>query len=90
MSDTVDDNTPDVLQGAVAAFLRACGQDLSHKDFENTPARVATLWRDKFLRGEGMDPAQILGDPVEGEAPTELVIVRDLPYHGMCPHHLLP
>ena len=27
---------------------------------------------------------------MEGEAPTSLVIIRDLPYHGMCPHHLLP
>ena len=25
-----------------------------------------------------------------GEGDTELVVVRDLPCHGMCPHHLLP
>lgn len=75
---------------AVEQLLRAGDQDLSHKDFGSTPQRVARLWREQFLSGDAMDPATILGDPVEGEAPTELVIIRDLPYHGMCPHHLLP
>ncbi|MCA9707722.1 MAG: GTP cyclohydrolase I, partial [Myxococcales bacterium] len=74
----------------MAGFLRACGQDLGHKDLVDTPGRVARLWHEQFLGGHRMDPAAILGDPVEGEAPTELVIIRDLPYHGMCPHHLLP
>lgn len=75
---------------AITSFLRACGQDLAHKDLVDTPTRVARLWQQQFLSGTSMDPAVILGDPVEGEAATELVILRDLPYHGMCPHHLLP
>lgn len=79
-----------VVAEAITGFLRACEQDLDHKDLVDTPTRVARLWADQFLSGERMDPAVILGDPVEGEAPTELVIIRDLPYHGMCPHHLLP
>jgi len=87
VSDAADDAA---LEHAAEGFLRACGQDLSHKDLVETPARVARLWREKFLAGQAMDPAQILGDPVEGEAPTALVIIRDLPFHGMCPHHLLP
>jgi len=37
-----------------------------------------------------MDPSQILGDPVLGESENELVIIRSLPFHGMCPHHLVP
>lgn len=81
---------PDAFEAAVADFLRAGGQDLGHKDLVDTPTRVARLWREQFLAGERMDPAVILGDPVEGEGPTGLVIIRDLPYHGMCPHHLLP
>jgi GTP cyclohydrolase IA len=80
----------EAVAAAITGFLRACGQDLGHKDLVDTPARVARLWRDQFLSGEAMDPAAILGDPVEGEGPTSLVIIRDLPYHGMCPHHLLP
>lgn len=63
---------------------------MGHKDLATTPTRVARLWSEQFLSGYAMDPTKILGDPVEGEAATELVIIRDLPYHGMCPHHLLP
>jgi GTP cyclohydrolase I len=78
------------LEAAIEAMLRACRLDLQHKDFVATPARVARVWAAEFLSGRHLDPAQILGDPVEGEAETELVVVRDIPYHGMCPHHLLP
>jgi GTP cyclohydrolase I len=80
----------DALAAAVAALLRAAGADLAAKDFADTPDRVARLWCDAFLGGNRLDPAVILGHPVEGEAPTEMVVVRDLPFAGMCPHHLLP
>jgi GTP cyclohydrolase I len=78
------------LEQAVGSWLRACGLDLTHKDLAGTPVRVASMWEEHFLAGYDMDPAKILGDPVEGEGDTELVVVRDLPYHGMCPHHLMP
>jgi GTP cyclohydrolase I len=78
------------IEAAVGQLLRACGLDLAHKDLVATPARVAKVWAGHFLAGRHLDPAEILADPVEGEGATELVIVRDLPYHGMCPHHLLP
>lgn len=80
----------DPIAAAVKAFLEACGRDPSHADLVRTPERVAALWREHFLAGYAMDPAEILGDPVLGEGETELVIVRNLPFHGMCPHHLLP
>jgi GTP cyclohydrolase I len=84
-----EDRRP-ALERAVAGFLDAAGLDPTHKDLVGTPERVAAVWTREFLSGFAMDPARILGDPVEGEAETELVIVRDLPFHGMCPHHLLP
>ena len=78
------------LQGAVRALIDACDLDANHKDLDGTPARVSKLWRSSFLNGYAMKPAEILGDLVLGEGPTELVVVRDIPFHGMCPHHLLP
>lgn len=83
------DTAPDLAE-ATTAFLRACDLDLAHKDLVDTPRRVASVWREQFLVGYSMDAATILGEPVVGESPTELVVVRDLPFHGMCPHHLLP
>ena len=90
---TVSTSAPDrrgALERAVTDLLAACGLDLTHKDLVGTPVRVARVWSDEFLSGFAMDPAKILGDPVEGEGAAELVVVRGLPFHGLCPHHLLP
>ncbi len=81
---------PSAVAHAITTLLQACNLDLDHKDFSRTPERVAKTWVEEFLSGFAMDPATILGDPVMGEGTTELVVVRDLPYHGLCPHHLLP
>jgi GTP cyclohydrolase I len=78
------------IEAAVRGLLSACGLDLAHKDLVGTPVRVARTWTEEFLSGFAMDPAKILGDPVIGEGTTELVLVRELPFHGLCPHHLLP
>lgn len=78
------------IERAVAELLTACGLQLDHKDLVSTPSRVARVWTEEFLAGFAMDPAQILGDPVIGEGASELVLVRGLPFHGLCPHHLLP
>ena len=81
---------PDAIRHAVSQLLLACGLELDHSDLQGTPDRVARLWQTSFLAGYSMDPAAILGDLVTGEGETEIVVVRDLPCHGMCPHHLMP
>jgi GTP cyclohydrolase IA len=81
---------PAALRDAVATLLRAAGADLGAKDFAGTPDRVARLWCETFLSGNTLDTARVLGDPVLGEAQTEMVVIRELPFCGMCPHHLLP
>jgi len=78
------------IEVAVRELLAACDLNLEHKDLRRTPQRVAKVWQEHFLAGFAMDPEAILGDPVEGEAETALVVVRRIPYHGLCPHHLLP
>jgi GTP cyclohydrolase I len=80
----------DALQAAIRDLLAAGGLDLDDADLRGTPARVAELWRGQFLSGYAMDPAAILGEPVVGEGENELVVIREIPCHGMCPHHLLP
>ncbi|MCA9683247.1 MAG: GTP cyclohydrolase I FolE [Myxococcales bacterium] len=78
------------IADAVRELLRACGLDLEHSDLRGTPDRVARLWTSLVISGYDADPAQLLGDPVLGEGDTELVVIRDIPCHGMCPHHLMP
>ena len=81
---------PEAIAAAVRQLLEACQLDLEHPDFVGTPRRVAKLWTELVISGYAVDPAQLLGDPVVGEGETELVVVRDIPCHGMCPHHLMP
>lgn len=79
------------LRAAIDAFLRAAGRDPSSEpDLAHTGRRVAQLWQAEFLAGYEMDPAVILGDPVTGESDPDVVVVRGLRFHAMCPHHLLP
>jgi len=90
-SDAGDPNSRQAaIEGAIRELLRACGLELDHADLVGTPRRVAKLWEELVLSGYDADPAALLGDPVLGEGDTELVVVRDIPCHGMCPHHLMP
>ena len=81
----------DAIATAIAALLRAAGQDpSSDTDIRQTPARVAKMWMEEFLAGYAMDPTKILGEPVLGEADPDVVVVSALRFHSMCPHHLVP
>jgi GTP cyclohydrolase I len=79
------------LEEAVRAFLTAAGLDLRHADLVGTPERVAAAWVDEFLAGYAVDAKSALGElvPTSGEG-SGLVVVTDLEFRSMCPHHLLP
>jgi GTP cyclohydrolase I len=53
---------------------------------------VATTWLDGFLDGYRTTPEEALGAlyQVPDGQQGELVVVTDLRFHSMCPHHLLP
>jgi GTP cyclohydrolase I len=79
------------MANAIAALLRAAGHDpAGEADLRGTPERVAKLWAEEFLAGYAMDPAQILGEPVLGEADPDVVMLCGLRFHSLCPHHLVP
>jgi GTP cyclohydrolase I len=78
------------MAAALRQLLEASGLDITHSDLVGSPDRVAKLWIESFLSGYAAEPSRILGDPVVGEGETELVVIRDIPCHGLCPHHLLP
>jgi len=77
---------------AVADFLRAAGLDLQDIHLADTPSRVTEAWVSEFLDGYGRTPEEALGEgfPVPRGSSRELVVVTDLRFHSMCPHHLLP
>lgn len=81
------------MREAVRAFLHACGLDVNGTELEATPENVAKAWTESFIDGYETDPAEILETSYESkgaEDASETVLVKDIPFHGMCPHHLLP
>src|SRR5512137_1833654 len=79
------------LTKAFEDLLRAVGRSPgTYPELLDTPIRASSMWLDDLLDGYEWDPAAILagGSPV-GPSPS-LVIIRDLYFHSVCPHHLLP
>jgi len=86
--------TPDAaaMASAVRDFLRAAGLPLTDANLVDTPERVAEAWVSEFLDGYARTPEEALGEsfPAPEDSSGELVVVTDLRFHSMCPHHLLP
>jgi len=81
------------MRAAIRSFLEAAGFEVDGTDLEETPDKVARAWIDCYLDGYEADPELILKDayesPPAGES-SQMVLLKDIPFQGMCPHHLLP
>lgn len=80
---------PKATRTAVANFLQAQGFSLDQFHISDTPNRVAECWDQHLLNGYNVDPAELLRDQYPSSQ-TGVILVRDIHFHGMCPHHLLP
>lgn len=76
----------DRLQMIIRELMAELGMDLADQHFRGTPARVARLYRD-LTRGIGMDPVAIL--KTFHSEHRELIVVSDINFYSLCPHHLL-
>ncbi|HEV2758976.1 MAG TPA: GTP cyclohydrolase I FolE [Acidimicrobiales bacterium] len=70
---------------AVRALLAALGQDPDGEHLRDTPRRVALAY-EELLTSRPFVPTTFPND----EGYDELVLVRDIPFHTLCEHHLLP
>jgi GTP cyclohydrolase I len=70
---------------AVRALLTALGLDPDSDHLRDTPLRVASAYRE-FLTPEPFVATTFPND----EGYDELVLARDIPFHALCEHHLLP
>ena len=76
------------IERAVREILVAVGEDPDREGLRNTPARVAQMYEELFA-GLFEDPAEHMGVGFQ-ERYDEMVVLRDIPFHSMCEHHLLP
>jgi GTP cyclohydrolase IA len=70
---------------AVRDLLVALGQDPDSDHLRDTPRRVALAY-EEFLTPQSFVATTFPND----EGYDELVLVRDIPFHSLCEHHLLP
>jgi len=75
---------------AVETLLRWTGDDIHREGLRDTPKRVVKAFREMF---DGYDkcPAEELGRTFEEVAGyDDIVLVKDIPFHSHCEHHMVP
>ena len=77
------------FEAAVDELLQAAGFSTENAHLMKTKRRVAELWEHRLLGGYGSDLAEILGGGFEDDR-KDVVIIRGIAVHGVCPHHLVP
>lgn len=70
----------------VRELMAELGMDLADQHFRGTPARVARLYRE-LTRSVEIDPASVLKRFHSKH--RELIVVSDINFYSLCPHHLL-
>ena len=76
------------IKTAVTSIIRAIGDDPEREGLAGTPGRVSEMYAELFM-GLDMNPQEELTVGFE-EGHREMVIVRDIPFHSTCEHHILP
>jgi GTP cyclohydrolase I len=82
--------TQEQAEEAVRTLLLWAGDDPSREGLLETPQRVAKAYKE-FYRGYSENPDEIL-DRVFEEVDNyqDMVLVRDIPFHSHCEHHMVP
>ena len=79
----------EAFEQAIGDLLAACGIAPDSAHMGRTAQRVRELWQKRLLGGYDLDPASVLGEGFEDHR-RDMVVVRGIAVHGVCPHHLVP
>ncbi|MBX3379078.1 MAG: GTP cyclohydrolase I FolE [Phycisphaeraceae bacterium] len=76
------------IERAVREILIAVGEDPDREGLRKTPNRVARSYAE-LMSGLPIDP-QVYMRTVFKDGYNQVVLLRNIPFHSMCEHHLLP
>jgi GTP cyclohydrolase I len=76
-----------IAQG-IRLVLEGLGEDAEREGLRRTPERVAEMYAE-ILDGTHRDLASIV-EPIPSDKHQELVLIKDIPFHSICEHHLIP
>lgn len=75
---------------AITHLLEAIGEDITRPGLVDTPVRVAAMYSD-ILAGFFAQQTDIPSEmSFFNEVYGDMIMVRDIEFHSMCEHHLLP
>jgi len=77
------------IESAVRSILVEIGEDPIRAGLAGTPDRVRRMYAE-LTAGYAMDPEDVVNDAVFEVDYSEMVVVKDIPFHSLCEHHLLP
>ncbi len=81
---------PKEIEDAIRVLLRWTGDDPDREGLRDTPKRVARAWKE-YCQGYAEDPATHLSRTFEEVGGyDEVVLLRDIPFHSHCEHHMAP
>ena len=85
-----DSAIPAEVLDAVRALIRWAGDDPAREGLLDTPGRVARAYKEYF-KGYEEDPREHLTRTFrEVGGYDEIVLLRDIPFHSHCEHHMAP
>ena len=77
------------VEAAVRQILTEIGEDPDRQGLLRTPERVHRMYTE-LTAGYHVDPERLINGAIFDVAYSEMVIVKDIPFHSLCEHHLLP
>ncbi|MDP2809749.1 MAG: GTP cyclohydrolase I FolE [Rhodocyclaceae bacterium] len=77
------------FERAITDLLAASGVTPDAAHMGRTAQRVRELWQKRLLGGYDIDPAEALGEGFADDR-SDMVVIRGIAIHGVCPHHLVP
>ncbi len=81
---------PQEVIDAITTLIRWSGDDPAREGLVDTPKRVARAWRE-YCSGYGEDPSVHLTRTFEEVGGYDnLVLLKDIPFHSHCEHHMAP
>jgi GTP cyclohydrolase I len=76
------------IEQATRLLLEGMGEDPDREGLEATPRRVAEMY-EEIIASEPDDLSSIIV-PIGSDTHQEMVLVRDISFHSLCEHHLVP
>jgi GTP cyclohydrolase I len=75
------------LEAAVRTILEEIGEDPNREGLQDTPARVARMYRE-VTSGLHSEPPEVTVFSAENH--HQMITVLDIDYNSLCEHHLVP